>query len=70
MNDSLEAKFQCRYDGCDKTYSHKTNKKRYEETCKKKSFDLPQQKDVPIFIVQKLGTTSPLKQSLIVKNIS
>ena len=61
MNDSLETKFPCRYDGWDKTHCHKTNRKRYEKTFKKKSFDLPQEKDISLFTVQKLGVVSCLK---------
>ena len=69
MNDSLEAKFQCRYDGCDK-HSHKANRKRYQKTCKKKSFDLPQQKDISPFYCPKTWCSKSFKQSLTVKDMS
>ena len=62
MDDSLEAKFQCRYDGCDK-HSHKANRKRYQKTCKK-------QKDISPFYCPKTWCSKSFKQSLTVKDMS
>ena len=48
-----DSEYRCRHNGCEDTYNHKTNRKRYEKSCKHKSIDIVIEKPVNVFYCSK-----------------